>query len=447
MIPTLFLIARWIGLAHDRWREQVARRRPLAAEVDALREKNEKLRAENDLLRARLLRLDSRRRPHFTPWQRVEVLWHQARYGLSIEATARAFIVSIQTLVNWRREVARRVARLVQARPPLNRLSDLVEEIARRLKREWPTWGSRRIASILARLGIKASRTSVQRVLRRGPRRPAIAAGTLRAPRMERITNRLVAQVEAQADSTPKLRITSLEGNPRSIMTTGPKGARVGGSMTRGRLSPQQAVALRKQIRSRLNAGEKRMAVARDLARKYGITPAAVTWHARRELNRPPAGMTIVAAQDAHQELNRLVERDLEIRRSHARVLEQIDSLCRRFGADLGKRRRKSRLSLRSHAFAPGLQTFGSRLRELRLAAGWTLDRVARAAGTNKSYLSWIERGRIHPPPGPIVERLARTLSTDPREFLLLAHVDRAPLKIREDLVRGLWSASSSRSR
>lgn len=32
MLRTLLLIARWIGLAHDRWRERVARSRPLAAE-------------------------------------------------------------------------------------------------------------------------------------------------------------------------------------------------------------------------------------------------------------------------------------------------------------------------------------------------------------------------------------------------------------------------------
>ena len=179
MLRALLFIARWIGLAHDRWRSRVARRRPLAAEVDALHEKIEQLRAENNLLRARLFRIDSRRRPHFAPWQRLEILWHQARYGLSIEATAQAFVVSLQTIINWRREVARGIARLVQTRPPLNRLPDLVGEIARHLKREWPRWGTRRISGILARLGLKASRTSVQRILRRGPpRRRAVVIPT-----------------------------------------------------------------------------------------------------------------------------------------------------------------------------------------------------------------------------------------------------------------------------
>ena len=70
----------------------------------------------------------------------------------------------------------------------MNRLPDLVEQITRYLKSEWPSWGSRRIAGILARLGLKGSRTSVQRILRRpGPPRPAKKArarrGSLRARR------------------------------------------------------------------------------------------------------------------------------------------------------------------------------------------------------------------------------------------------------------------------
>ncbi|MBI4563811.1 MAG: hypothetical protein HY716_03840 [Planctomycetes bacterium] len=141
MIPSLLLITRWIGLAHDRWRARVCRRRPLGAEVDALREQVEKLRAEIDLLRARMLEVDSRRRPHYAPWQRLAILVHQARYGLSVESTARAFVVSMQTILNWTREVEKGITRLVQARPPVNRLPDLVRFLAHYLKREWHRGG------------------------------------------------------------------------------------------------------------------------------------------------------------------------------------------------------------------------------------------------------------------------------------------------------------------
>jgi putative transposase len=176
MIHALLLIAHWIGEAHDRWRDRAAFGQPLRAEADLLRDRLEKLRAENRLLRERLLRLHPRRRPHYLRWQRLAVLWHAARYGLSIKATARAFVVTRQTIVNWHRDVRMGLARLVQARTPLNRLPDLVEAVARRLKREWPDWGSRRIAGLLAKLGLRGSRSTVQRLLQgRRPRRRAVA--------------------------------------------------------------------------------------------------------------------------------------------------------------------------------------------------------------------------------------------------------------------------------
>jgi len=181
MTRALLLVAKWIAQAHDRWRDSAARRRPLAAEVDALREKIEKLRAENDLLRARLRRLDPHRRPHFRPWERLQILAHRLRYSMSIKATAKSFVLARQSVVNWIRDAERGIVRVVHTREPINKLPDLVREVSVFLKREWPRWGTRRIAGILARLGIKASRTSVQRALRRPPpRRPA--AGRLPRP-------------------------------------------------------------------------------------------------------------------------------------------------------------------------------------------------------------------------------------------------------------------------
>jgi putative transposase len=171
MIRALLLVARWIAVAHDRWRAETAKRRPLSAEIDALRELVARLRSENDLLRARLRRVPLRRRPRYGGYERLLILIHEARYGLSLRATARAFVLSGQTIVNWCKDVAR-VPRLVRGRRPLNALPDLVAEIVHRLKGEWPAWGTRRIAGILARSGLRASRTTVQRMLRR-PYRPA----------------------------------------------------------------------------------------------------------------------------------------------------------------------------------------------------------------------------------------------------------------------------------
>jgi putative transposase len=189
MTRALLLVARWIATAHDRWRTVAFRRFPLRTRIDFLEETVQRLREENDLLRARLRRVDARRRPRYRPFERLRILWHQARHGLSVRATARALVVSVQTVSNWRKDVERGEARLVRGRRPVNALPDMVCELVHLLRREWPRWGTRRVAGILARLGIEASRTSVQRILRRPPRR---LARRLRHPQADR--SRLLAR-------------------------------------------------------------------------------------------------------------------------------------------------------------------------------------------------------------------------------------------------------------
>ena len=183
MLRAVLLVSRWIAAAHDHWRTEVGRRRPLSAEIDVLRETLERLGSENDLLRARLRRLPHRHRPRYRPWERLRILWHASRHGLSVRAAANIFVLSPQTVVNWRRHLDDQ-DRLVRPKSPLNKLPDLVADLAQRMKREWPRWGTRRIAGILARLGIRASRTTVQRMLRRR-RRPARSlrvSGAVRGP-------------------------------------------------------------------------------------------------------------------------------------------------------------------------------------------------------------------------------------------------------------------------
>lgn len=180
MHEALILIARAIALAHDHWRSTVGRRRPLSGRIAVLEERVQQLEMENALLRSRFLRIPGLRRPHYRRHERQEILWHAARYRLSIAATAHAFCVTPQTILNWRAVMRRKDAHLL---PPLRGLPDLVHELVHRLKAEWPRWGTRRIAGQLARLGVKASRSSVQRILRRGPRRPIEPEGIVTGSR------------------------------------------------------------------------------------------------------------------------------------------------------------------------------------------------------------------------------------------------------------------------
>lgn len=149
------------------------RRRPSERLLHALEQDLRRLQAENDLLRKRLRRLPGRRRPRYRPWERLRILWHWKRYRLSLGRTAKTFVVSKGTLLRWREVLRRPGQRLVGSSRLIRRLPNLVHEVAALLRFDQPEWGTRRIAHVLARLGLKVSRTSVQRLLRkRRPRRP-----------------------------------------------------------------------------------------------------------------------------------------------------------------------------------------------------------------------------------------------------------------------------------
>ena len=143
MRQALLAVARSIALAVHRWRTSATPRRPMVVEICVLRERLEGLREQNDLLRARLRRLAPKRRPHYRRHERLAILWHATRYGLSVEKTARAFVVSVAAVMNWRRDTREKEATLVQSKPPVNKRPDLVAEVARRLEREWPHWARR----------------------------------------------------------------------------------------------------------------------------------------------------------------------------------------------------------------------------------------------------------------------------------------------------------------
>src|SRR5512143_957021 len=155
MLRALLLISGWIAMGHDRWRAAIARLRPLSLQVALLEEKVRRLTVENDLLRGRLARVAPHHRPHYRRAERLDILWHAERYRLSVEKTARLFVVSVGTILNWRRDARAGSPHLLDVRHPANRLPDFVADLARRLRREWPAWGTRRIAAILMRLGLK----------------------------------------------------------------------------------------------------------------------------------------------------------------------------------------------------------------------------------------------------------------------------------------------------
>jgi len=79
MLQALLTVSRSIAETHHHWRQSLGRR-PLSGEIARLETKLRRVEAENELLRRRILRVPARRRPYYRPWERLEILWHRARY-------------------------------------------------------------------------------------------------------------------------------------------------------------------------------------------------------------------------------------------------------------------------------------------------------------------------------------------------------------------------------
>ncbi len=82
-------------------------------------------------------------------------------------------LVTPRTLLRWHQALVRRKWRQDGRRPGRPRLSSEVRELVLRLARENPRWGHRRICGELAKLGLRASPTSIRRLLARARLGPA----------------------------------------------------------------------------------------------------------------------------------------------------------------------------------------------------------------------------------------------------------------------------------
>ncbi|KAF0243622.1 MAG: transposase family [Planctomycetota bacterium] len=170
ILPALLSFAR---LLCDATAVGAARVRGLRARVVELEAKLGRVTAERDLLLARFTRAEPIHRPRYKPFERFKILWHRALHRLSLKRTAAAFLVSTSTLSLWLRAARAGLTRLFLPAIP-KRSRDFVGETAALLRWQNPSWGTRRIADVLVRLGLKTSRPSVQRKLRRLPPKPPL---------------------------------------------------------------------------------------------------------------------------------------------------------------------------------------------------------------------------------------------------------------------------------
>ena len=125
------------------------------------------LKEELRLKDLRMARVRPRRRPHYRAMERLAILELRAARGWSRRQTAKRFLLQPATVAAWMKRVDEGGERsLLKTPEPVNRLSDFVRHIVKRLKVLCPTMGKMRIAQTLARAGLALSTSSVGRMLK-----------------------------------------------------------------------------------------------------------------------------------------------------------------------------------------------------------------------------------------------------------------------------------------
>ncbi len=155
------------GVAVAHARSRAASRHRLQTKLQQAENEIALLREELGIKDGRWDRSRTRRRPHYTPIQRMRILQLRAARGWSLEQTARAFLVDLHTLQLWMRRLDEAGERaLIQTTEPVNRYPDFVRHLVRQLKQLFPAMGNERIANVLARAGLRLSATTVRRIVR-----------------------------------------------------------------------------------------------------------------------------------------------------------------------------------------------------------------------------------------------------------------------------------------
>ncbi|MGH9461204.1 MAG: transposase [Vicinamibacteria bacterium] len=132
-------------------------------------------------------KVPERRRPHYTPYLRFQILELKSLLGLSQKETAQLFAISRNTVARWEQEVAANpgketVGSLVKPNPPVRRYADVVRRLIHTM-RVSGFGGCRKIAQTLARAGWKISKRAVGRILKETPPKTPIPRRTADSPR------------------------------------------------------------------------------------------------------------------------------------------------------------------------------------------------------------------------------------------------------------------------
>jgi len=140
----------------------------LRVRVNELEQEVALLRQEVRIKDARLERLPGPKRPRYPPAERLAILAHRAARRWSMARTARAFLVTEQTIRSWMRRLGEHGPdALVQVPVPVTKFPDFVAVVVQQLRVSCPSFGKVRIAQLLARAGLLLSASTAKRMMER----------------------------------------------------------------------------------------------------------------------------------------------------------------------------------------------------------------------------------------------------------------------------------------
>lgn len=134
------------------------------AESERLRGELASRHEELALLRSRFARLDPRKRPHYTPAERMRILLLKAARGWSQAQAAAALLVEPLTIHLWEKKLREDgESEFLDVGAPVNRFPDCVGLLVTRLKTLCPAFGKVKIAQVLARAGLHPAASTARR--------------------------------------------------------------------------------------------------------------------------------------------------------------------------------------------------------------------------------------------------------------------------------------------
>jgi len=159
----------------------------LSDKLDVSDTDNALLREEMRIKDNRMEKIDPRKRPHYSPTDRMAILEVRAACGWNTAETARRFLLEPDTISSWMDRLNDQDDSLLKTSEPVNKFPDFVRYVVQRLKALCPRMGKERIAQILTRAGLVLSTTTAGRILKEEPVPPMPEFPAAQKPQSNRL--------------------------------------------------------------------------------------------------------------------------------------------------------------------------------------------------------------------------------------------------------------------